>query len=468
MNINCDSTLLFSQINEKYSIILLLSTKIFNENMQTLPMIDLVYNTLTTIIPSQTQISQPYDVSYRGNELNASSSSTHNEPMTSTPWTPNKNLLFHLDKHQILLGSSNFSHSLNSNNYNMSGGNESEGNFINGTYLYDDDTTDDVHKEFIFDRTDVRIIFITLYSLVFCCCFFGNLLVILVVTMSRRLRSITNFFLANLAVADLCVGVFCVFQNLSIYLIPSWVLGDFLCKMYQFVHSLSYTASIFILVVICMERYFAIIHPITCKQILTSTRLRLVIIVVWITSGVYSIPKFIFVRTITNELGNGQTETICIAHRKAFNAELFDLINFALLYILPLLVMTILYSRIGIALWKSSRGLERHIAMQNTTTSHLTSGNGLLSRANSRHENKRTLGTTESQVSVESEKIVVSTWRNQSFHQRHHGTQLTQVSHSASNVLRARRGVIRMLLVVLLTFALCNLPFHARKMWQHW
>ncbi|EDS34294.1 conserved hypothetical protein [Culex quinquefasciatus] len=82
-----------------------------------------------------------------------------------------------------------------------------------------------VQKEFIFDRTDVRVIFITLYSLVFCCCFFGNLLVILVVTMSRRLRSITNFFLANLAVADLCVGVFCVMQNLTIYLIESGFSG---------------------------------------------------------------------------------------------------------------------------------------------------------------------------------------------------------------------------------------------------
>lgn len=54
----------------------------------------------------------------------------------------------------------------------------------------------------------------------------------------------------------------------------SWVFGEFLCRMYQFVHSLSYTASIFILVVICMERYFAIVHPITCKQILTAARLR--------------------------------------------------------------------------------------------------------------------------------------------------------------------------------------------------
>lgn len=69
--------------------------------------------------------------------------------------------------------------------------------------------------------------------------------------------------------------------------------------------------------------------------------LQLVIVMVWITSGVYSIPKFIFVRTITNDLESGQTETICIVHRKAFNAELFDLINFALLYILPLLVMTV-------------------------------------------------------------------------------------------------------------------------------
>src|SRR6218665_1759992 len=39
------------------------------------------------------------------------------------------------------------------------------------------------------------------------------------------MRTITNFFLANLAVADLCVGVFCVLPNLSRYLQPHWILG---------------------------------------------------------------------------------------------------------------------------------------------------------------------------------------------------------------------------------------------------
>lgn len=77
------------------------------------------------------------------------------------------------------------------------------------------------------------------------------------------------------------------------------------------------------------------------------------------------------------------------------------------------------------------------------------------------------------QVSVESDKNGVTTWRTHSVHgnhhHRHHHTPHAHIStHSTNNVLRARRGVVRMLMVVVLTFALCNLPLHARKMWQYW
>lgn len=67
----------------------------------------------------------------------------------------------------------------------------------------------------------------------------------------------------------------------------------------------------------------------------------MVIVGVWITSAIYSIPKFIFVRTISNDLGDGKTETICIVNRTMYNSKWYDLINFALLYVAPLLVMLV-------------------------------------------------------------------------------------------------------------------------------
>ncbi|KAG5347052.1 QRFPR protein, partial [Acromyrmex charruanus] len=271
------------------------------------------------------------------------------------------------------------------------------------------------NEDYIFDRTDVKVIFITLYTIVFVCCFFGNLMVIFVVTFSRRLRSITNFFLANLAVADFCVGIFCVYQTLTNYLMNTWQLGDFLCKVYMFVHALSYTASILILVVVCTERYLAIVHPIKCRSMLTRRRLRMVIGVVWILAAVYASPRFFYVETISNRLNSGDVDIICIANIKKHNKNVLDVVNLVLLYLLPLFLMCCLYTRIAIGLWRSSATL---------------GGPGLVART-----------------------------KNGRIHHVH---------TSSRNVLKARRGVIRMLIAVVMMFAVCNLPQQARILWRHW
>ena len=187
--------------------------------------------------------------------------------------------------------------------------------------------------------------------------FSGNLMVILVVTFSRRLRSITNFFLANLAVADFCVGIFCVYQTLTNYLMNSWQLGDFLCKIYMFVQSLSYTASILILVVVCTERYLAIVHPIRCRSLLTRNRLRVVIGIVWLLAAIYASPILIYVETINHQLDTGDIDVICIANFKKHNKTVLDAVNLILLYLFPLFLMCCLYTRIAVRLWKSGATL---------------------------------------------------------------------------------------------------------------
>lgn len=118
------------------------------------------------------------------------------------------------------------------------------------------------------------------------------------------MRTSTNFFLLNLAIADLCVGIFCVYQNLSLYL-GNWTFGDILCRMYHFIHALSYTASVCILVVISIERYLALVHPLWARRVLTKYKLRISIILVWILSVFCCLPRLIIYGTITLEFPTG-------------------------------------------------------------------------------------------------------------------------------------------------------------------
>ncbi|XP_013776225.1 trissin receptor-like [Limulus polyphemus] len=248
----------------------------------------------------------------------------------------------------------------------------------------------------IFSKAE-RAALIVAYTFVFFCCVFGNLLIMIVVFLHRRLRTVTNFFLINLAVADLCVGVFCVFQNLSLYLMNSWPFGNFLCKMYHFIQSLTYTASITILMIICIERYMAIVHPLWSKHAVTLKRLRVVIAFVWLICAVYCCPRLIIYGTAEIPSPSGTTIE-CFLQRRYYDSEVYDIVNFVFLLIVPLVIIIILYTIIGIRLWRGKQCL----------------------------------------------------------------------SQAPRTIINARRKVVRLLLAVVLSFALCNLPFHARKLWQYW
>ncbi|KAI6243831.1 Trissin receptor [Aphelenchoides fujianensis] len=79
----------------------------------------------------------------------------------------------------------------------------------------------------------VRGFFLVAYLLVFCSCIGGNFLILLVICTQRSMRTATNFYLANLAVADLLVGFFCVFPNAAHFLLfehyGTWPFGRAAC-----------------------------------------------------------------------------------------------------------------------------------------------------------------------------------------------------------------------------------------------
>jgi len=62
----------------------------------------------------------------------------------------------------------------------------------------------------------------------------GNLLVIIIILRSKRMRTTTNYFLLNLAISDLLVALIPIWVHVVVSLNEFWPFGSFLCKFNPF------------------------------------------------------------------------------------------------------------------------------------------------------------------------------------------------------------------------------------------
>lgn len=65
----------------------------------------------------------------------------------------------------------------------------------------------------------------------------GNLLIIIIIAQSPKMRTVTNYYILNLAISDMLVGLFAMWIHLVDDLTQGWVLGSFLCKFNPFLQS---------------------------------------------------------------------------------------------------------------------------------------------------------------------------------------------------------------------------------------
>ncbi|CAN7995228.1 unnamed protein product, partial [Ixodes hexagonus] len=75
------------------------------------------------------------------------------------------------------------------------------------------------------------ILRITLYSVIFVFAVVGNVLVLVTLVQNKRMRTVTNVFLVNLAVSDLLLGVLCMPFTLVGSLLRNFVFGDIMCRL---------------------------------------------------------------------------------------------------------------------------------------------------------------------------------------------------------------------------------------------
>ena len=75
---------------------------------------------------------------------------------------------------------------------------------------------------------------ILLYSLIFFLSVFGNLLIIVVLTVNKRMRTVTNTFLLSLAVSDLMMAIFCMPFTLIPSILKDFIFGAAMCKIVSY------------------------------------------------------------------------------------------------------------------------------------------------------------------------------------------------------------------------------------------
>lgn len=118
----------------------------------------------------------------------------------------------------------------------------------------------------------------------------GNALVVLVVLSNQNMRSTTNLLIINLALADLLFVVFCVPFTGSDYVLAEWPYGDVWCRIVQYLIVVTAHASIYTLVLMSLDRYLAVVHPIASMVIRTETYTMRAIFVLWFLILTTAIP----------------------------------------------------------------------------------------------------------------------------------------------------------------------------------
>jgi hypothetical protein len=302
-----------------------------------------------------------------------------------------------------------------------------------------------------------------------------------------------------------------------------------MCKLNYFIQQMAFVASVTILTVIAIERFVAIVYPMKSKQLTTRRRLIFFIILIWSIAIFYNVIQLV-VFDIEGAEFDGIRFEFCIITVK-FDRKTYYTCNFFLWYLIPLVLMTGIYTKIGVVLWKStmltsSTGAPSEKYIQNGPSfgrmrfrrhSHVELPGETIQMTNYKQVDETCISSTNAQINIRngnqtsfhniplnSKERGSQTWgtgtgsphrvniqpgaaqdddatessssgpsclgKKQRPNYRKRIQDIAQKSKTggADNVLKSRRKVVRLLVLVVSSFAACSLLFQVRVLIQAW
>ncbi|GMR49198.1 hypothetical protein PMAYCL1PPCAC_19393, partial [Pristionchus mayeri] len=214
-----------------------------------------------------------------------------------------------------------------------------------------------------------------LYALLFNTVIFssviGNSIVIWIVLCHERMRTVTNYYLLNLAIADAAISILNTGFTWSYLVHYDWTWPSFYCAINNFMGIAPICASVFTMIVMSIDRYWAVVHPLRKRPGRKATVAT--ILVIWLVSCVVSLPAFLASYNLSyynydDSEGRMVEQILCLADNfpdgNSNTSVLCDLYTHLLTviqYIAPLTVLSFTYWKVGGVLRKKeSVGEVRH------------------------------------------------------------------------------------------------------------
>lgn len=219
-------------------------------------------------------------------------------------------------------------------------------------------------------------IIIPLYSLVFIIGTIGNVLVILTVVTVKQMRNTTNALILHLAIANLSFVLMCIPHTIYVYVVHSYNFPRLLCKLANTLMYLSAYVSIYILVLMSIDRFIGVVYAVKSTRYRTERNVHLAVVFVWLIGIIFSSPNmyvlfdafgqyielFFFCRIYYDVLPDSPNGDVWVClfrgdisflnTARRINAYFFALLGL----IVPLIVIVILYGLIINVLRKNAKG----------------------------------------------------------------------------------------------------------------
>uniref|UniRef100_A0A8D0HDN6 Somatostatin receptor type 2 n=1 Tax=Sphenodon punctatus TaxID=8508 RepID=A0A8D0HDN6_SPHPU len=151
---------------------------------------------------------------------------------------------------------------------------------------------------FFYDHTSNAILtFIYFVVCVIGLC--GNTLVIYVILRYAKMKTITNIYILNLAIADELFMLGLPFLAMQVALVH-WPFGKVLCRIVMTVDGINQFTSIFCLTVMSIDRYLAVVHPIKSAKWRRPRTAKMINVAVWCISLLVIMPIMIYAGVSNN------------------------------------------------------------------------------------------------------------------------------------------------------------------------